>query len=66
MNIAYACFYSYGVQFHQLLSSDYLALELSKGLCSTAAVILTVPAASFIGAMFFGFDNLQKVKRRKR
>lgn len=46
--------YSYGVQFHQLLSSDYLTLELAQGLCSTAAVILTVPAAAAMGAMFFG------------
>lgn len=47
-------FYSYGVQFHQLFSSDYLAVELAQGLCSTAAVILTVPAAAAIGAAFYG------------
>ncbi len=46
-----------GVQFNQLINSDYLALELSQGLCSTSAVILTVPAASFIGAMFFGMKK---------
>ena len=40
-------FYSYGVHFHQLLSSDYLTLELTQGLCSTAAVILTVAGRSF-------------------
>ncbi len=58
-------FYSYGVQVNQLLSSDYLALELAQGLCSTSSVILTVPAASFIGAMFFGVENNQKIKRKK-
>ena len=46
-------FFSYGVQFHQIFHSDYLALELAQGLCSTAAVILTVPAASFVGAFAF-------------
>ena len=46
-------FFSYGVQFHQIFHSDYLALELSQGLCSTAAVILTVPAASLVGAFAF-------------
>jgi len=47
-------FYSHGVQASQLLSSDYLAIELTQGLCSTMAVILTVPAASLIGAIAFG------------
>ena len=46
-------FFSYGVQFHQIFHSDYLALELAQGLCSTAAVILTVPAASFVGGIAF-------------
>lgn len=47
-------FFSYGVQFHQLFSSDYLAVELAQGLCSTAAVILTVPAAAAIGGAYYG------------
>ena len=46
-------FFSYGVQFHQIFHSDYLTLELAQGLCSTAAVILTVPAASVVGAAAF-------------
>ena len=46
-------FFSYGVQFHQIFHSDYLTLELAQGLCSTAAVILTVPAASLVGAFAF-------------
>ena len=47
-------FCSYGVQLHQILSSDYLAVELAQGICSTAAVILTVPAAATIGAGYYG------------
>lgn len=50
-------FCSYGVQFHQLLSSDYLTVELTQGLCSTAAVILTVPAAAAMGAVFYGKEQ---------
>ena len=46
-------FFSYGVQSQQFFHSDYLALELAQGLCSTAAVILTVPAASFVGGIAF-------------
>lgn len=45
--------YSYGVQPNQLLSSDYIALELSQSLCSTMAVIFTVPLASFSAAAVF-------------
>ncbi len=47
-------FCSYGIQFHQLLSSDFLAVELAQGLCSTAAVILSVPVAAVMGAVFYG------------
>lgn len=54
-------FFSYGVQFHQIFHSDYLTLELTQGLCSTAAVILTVPAASVVGAAVFS----QTKKHRK-
>lgn len=45
-------FVSYGVQPNQLLNSDYLTIELAQGLCSTAAVILTVPCAAAIGALY--------------
>ena len=53
-------FYSYGVQVHQLLNSDYLTVELAQGLCSTAAVIMTVPAASAMGAVFYGKNEKKK------
>lgn len=52
-------FFSYGVQFHQLFSSDCLAVELAQGLCSTAAVILTVPAAAAIGGAYYGKHSLK-------
>ena len=44
---------AYGTQPNQLLHSDYVALELSHGLCGTCAVILTVPLASMAAAMVF-------------
>ena len=47
-------FYSYGVQFQQLFNSDYLAVELAQGLCSTAAVIFTVPVSAAMGALYYG------------
>lgn len=45
--------FSYGVQPNQLISSDYVALELSQGLSGTMAVILTVPLASVSAAAAF-------------
>lgn len=50
-------FYSYDVQPYQLLNSDYLTVELAQGLCSTAAVILTVPFAALMGAIFFSRET---------
>lgn len=47
-------FRSYGIRFHQLLSSDYLSVELAQGICSTAAVVMTVPVSAMIGAIFYG------------
>ncbi len=47
-------FYAYGVQPVQLLNSNYLAVELAQGICSTMAVVITVPSAATIGAIAFG------------
>lgn len=47
-------FISYGVQYHQLLSSNFLALELSQGLSGSAAVILTVPISAAVNAVGYG------------
>ena len=65
--------FSYGVQAEQLLSSDYVAVELAQGVCGTAAVILTVPVASAAAAVLFphhqkipGHPSLHKTKTIKR
>ena len=52
-------FMAYGVQFHQLLSSNLLALEIAKGLAGSAAVVMTVPISAVICAFGYG-DNKQK------
>ena len=44
---------SYGLRYHQFMSSDFLALEISQGLSGTMAVILTVPVASVISAYLY-------------
>ncbi|MCD8145644.1 MAG: YibE/F family protein [Oscillospiraceae bacterium] len=55
----------YGYQFNQLISSDYLAIELSSGIASTIGVVMTVPLASVIAALVFvGNASAGKVRRR--
>ena len=50
-------FISYQVQFHQLLSSNYLAIEIAQGLCGTFGIVLTVPAASAITAVYLTYKD---------
>lgn len=57
---------SYGVQYNQLISSNYIALEVAKGLAGSAAVVLTVPISAFVCA--FGYakhKNFWQKLRRK-
>lgn len=44
---------SYGIKFHQFMSSDYLAVEIGQGLSGTMAVILTVPVTSIVAAVLY-------------
>lgn len=41
---------SFGYSLRQFLSSDYFAVEMSQGICSTIGVIITVPITSIICA----------------
>lgn len=47
-------FTAYGVQFHQLLSSNLVALEVAKGLAGSAAVVMTVPISAAVCAFGYG------------
>lgn len=47
-------FISYGVQYNQLLSSNFLALEMLQGIAGSAAVILTVPISAAVCALGYG------------
>lgn len=51
---------AYGYQFQQLLSSDYIAIELTQGLCATIGVVLTVPIATVISALLFIHSSNEK------
>lgn len=49
---------SYGVQYNQLISSNYIALEIAKGLAGSAAVVLTVPISAIVCA--FGYAKYKQ------
>lgn len=48
----------FGYQATQLLNSNYLMLEVVRGISSTFAVVMTVPAASAISALFIELDDV--------
>ncbi|MGB8451795.1 MAG: YibE/F family protein [Anaerocolumna sp.] len=54
-------FISYGLQYQQLLSSDYLAIELGQAIAGSAAVVITVPVASAFCSL--GYPHFNKITR---
>ena len=52
---------SYGVQYNQLISSNYISLEVAKGLAGSAAVVLTVPISAAVCAYAYA-KNKKTVK----
>ncbi|MEG0296464.1 MAG: YibE/F family protein [Clostridium sp.] len=44
---------SYGIKFNQFISSDYLAIEVARGLSSSMAIVLTVPLTSIISSIIY-------------
>jgi uncharacterized membrane protein len=45
---------SYGTQFNQFVSSDYLAVEVSQGIAGSMAVVLAVPLTAALCALLAG------------
>lgn len=54
-------FISYGLQYQQLLSSDYLAIELGQAIAGSAAVVITVPVTSAFCSL--GYPHFNKINR---
>ena len=51
-------FLSYGLQYQQLLSSDYLAIELGQAIGGSAAVVITVPLTSALCSLTYPHFNI--------
>ena len=56
-------FISYGVQYNQLISSNFFATEVVQGIAGTSAVILTVPITAGICAL--GYRKNKRDRRKK-
>ncbi|WBW49667.1 YibE/F family protein [Peptoniphilus equinus] len=46
-------FISYGIDFNQLISSDFFAVEMTSALIGTAVVVIMVPVASWISGLLY-------------
>jgi len=46
-------FYAYQIQYHQLMNSDYIAVEIAQGLAGTFGVVLTVPLGALAGSLIY-------------
>ena len=53
-------FFSYQVQFNQLINSNYLSIEIAQGICGTFGIVLTIPAASGIMALLLTRSRTNK------
>lgn len=51
------CLLAYGYTTNQLFSSDFLAIEISQGLCATMGVVLTIPIATAISCLLLVKKN---------
>ena len=53
-------FFSYQMQFNQLINSNYLSIEIAQGICGTFGIVLTIPAASGIMALLLTRSRTNK------
>jgi uncharacterized membrane protein len=49
--------YSYGIGFQQLMNTDFIAIEIIRGIAGTIGIICTVPIVAFIAAAVMSKKN---------
>lgn len=54
-------FLAYQIQYHQLMNSDFMAIEISQGIAGTIGIVLTVP----IGALLSSYLYTRHWKHKK-
>lgn len=53
--------YSYGVTYVQLINTDFIAIEVIRGLCGTMGIIFTVPFVAFITSRLIFLGDKKKI-----
>lgn len=54
--------YSYGVTYVQLINTDFIAIEVIRGLCGTMGIIFTVPFVAFITSRLIFVGENKKLR----
>lgn len=54
---------SYGVQFNQLISSNFFSLELANGLVATSVVVMMVPISAYISSLVYNLKEKNLARR---
>ena len=58
--------YSYRVSFNQLMNTDFIAVEVVRGVAGSMGIILTVPAVAIITAWLLTRKDKKSKKLMKR
>ena len=54
---------SYGVQFNQLISSNFFSMELANGLIATSVVVMMVPISAYISSIVYNIEDKSRVRK---
>ncbi len=54
---------SYGVQFNQLISSNFFSMELANGLIATSVVVMMVPISAYISSLVYNIEDKSMIRK---
>ena len=54
---------SYGVQFNQLISSNFFSMELANGLIATSVVVMMVPISAYISSLVYNAEDKSMLRK---
>lgn len=54
---------SYGVQFNQLISSNFFSMELANGLIATSVVVMMVPISAYISSLVYNVEDKSMLRK---
>lgn len=54
---------SYGVQFNQLIISNFFSMELANGLIATSVVVMMVPISAYISSLVYNIEDKSMIRK---